>query len=148
MHGIEAQARLVMALVAVCIGVACSTPIWLDEDEPLAPGFNEIPEEQLRSTMGRLAAGVREIEAILATESPNRERQQPELLRVLDEMIATADELGPEGGVAGEHWFIPHSLGRFREKLAIARDSVAANPPRYYLVGNLSGTCLSCHRIE
>ena len=94
--------------------------------------------------MGRLALGVKRLQAIFADRKPITPDQRLEVIAVLDQMIIAADELGPDG-VSSNHSRITHNLPRFREKLEIAKESASMQPPRYYLVGNLSGTCLACH---
>jgi hypothetical protein len=139
-------ALIAMLVFAMAAPLACwgSRP-GLQEGAP-APDFNYITDEELESAMWRLAAGIRSLQALF-DEAPVKQSQRPEVIRILDEMIAAAEELGPEG-VATNHSRITHNLERFREKLEIARSSVEMNPPRYYLVGNLSGTCLACHASE
>jgi len=112
-----------------------------------APAFNYITDEQLKSAMWQLAAGVKRVQAILARPGAISQSERVEVILVLDQMLAAADELGPDG-VSSNHPRITLSFGRFRETLAIARRSVSIDPPRYYLVGNLSGTCLACHASE
>jgi hypothetical protein len=138
---------LMAMLVAVMAApLACRGSRPDAQGEASAPDFVYITDEQLESAMWRLAAGIRSLQAIFG-ETPVKQSQRPEVIRILDEMIVAAEELGPEG-VASNHSRITHNLGRFREKLEIARSSVEMNPPRYYLVGNLSGTCLACHKSD
>jgi hypothetical protein len=136
-------AALVVA-IAVAVAVACAGPRAGGPQESPAPAFSYITDEQLESAMWELAAGVESLRMIFAKRQPIRPDQREEVIRILDQMIAAADELGPDG-VSSNHPRVTHNLGRFREKLAIARDSASLKPPRYYLVGNLSGTCLACH---
>jgi hypothetical protein len=137
---------MAMLVVVLATPLACRGSRPGAQAAAPAPDFNYITEEQLESAMWRLAAGIRSLQAIFG-EAPVKQAQRPEVIRILDEMIAAAEELGPEG-VASNHSRITHNLGRFREKLEIARGSVEMNPPRYYPVGNLSGTCLACHASE
>lgn len=43
------------------------------------------------------------------------------------------------------HPLIAEHLDDFRRALATARAAVASERPNYYLVGAVSGACLSCH---
>jgi hypothetical protein len=140
------RGALLAGLVAVLAGAsACAgTPEVFVESPPSAPEFSHISDEQLTSAMWQLAAGIRSLDTILGRQQVVTQSQRLEVLRILDQMMAAADELGP-GGVASDHARLTNHLGRFREKLVIARASVALEPPRYYLVGSLSGTCLACH---
>ena len=142
----RSRAGLGLALLtSVWVGVsACSSPRGGDPTSASALDFNHITEAQLKSSMGRLAVGVKRLQAIFADRKPITPDQRLEVIAVLDQMIIAADELGPDG-VSSNHSRITHNLPRFREKLEIARESASMQPPRYYLVGNLSGTCLACH---
>jgi hypothetical protein len=139
----DRAAALAVMIASLGLLLACG---WMGQGPKREMGsdFNSISDEQLESSMGRLAAGVRKIQTLFASGKPLPQSQRSDVLQILDEMIAAADELGPEG-VDSNHARMTHHLGRFREKLAIARDSVAANPPSYLLVNNIAGTCLSCH---
>jgi hypothetical protein len=136
---------------AIVRGAGAATfAIWLacsglgGNPEPEPPAFNDITDDQLESAMWQLADGIERLQALFGNPGPIRPDQRPEVVQILDQMIAAADELGP-AGVETHHVRITHNLGDFREKLVIARNSAAMNPPRYYLVGNLSGTCFACH---
>jgi hypothetical protein len=144
MVGARVLAALVVAFAAV---LSCSGPRGGTVRQSPAPEFSYITEEQLESAMWQLASGIESLQAILGSRKPMTQSQRVEVVGILDQMIAAADELGPSG-ISSNHPRITHNLGRFREKLEIARDSASMNPPRYYLVGNLSGTCLACHRDQ
>jgi hypothetical protein len=137
-------ARYAALVVAFAAALSCSGPRGGMPRESPAPEFNYITEEQLESAMWQLASGVESLQAIFGSRKPVKQSQRVEVVGILDQMIAAATELGPSG-MSTNHPRITHNLGRFREKLEIARDSASMNPPRYYLVGNLSGTCLACH---
>jgi len=142
------RAALLAAVVAAsATAFACSGPPEAVQPQPPAPAFNYITDEQLESAMWQLASGVKSLEAILGNRGPVTQSQRLEVMRILDQMMAAADDLGPDG-VSTNHPRITANLGRFREKLTIARGSVAMEPPRYYLVGALSGACLACHASE
>jgi len=136
--------RYAALVVGFAVAVACSGPRGGVPRESTAPEFSYITEEQLQSAMWQLASSIESLQAVFASRKPLRQSQRVEVIDILDQMIAAADELGPSG-LSTNHPRITDNLGRFREKLEIARESASMNPPRYYLVGNLSGTCLACH---
>jgi hypothetical protein len=131
-------------LSALGVLVACNGMGSGGKPETTAPDFDVITDAQLKSTMWQFAHGVRTLQTILGEDGTVDREQQAEVLHVLEQMIAAADALGPEP-VATGHPRVEHNIARFREKLVIARNSAAMVPPRYYLVGNISGTCLACH---
>lgn len=139
--------RLGALLAALAIAQGCSWMGGAPQSEPPAPAFNYITDEQLESAMWQLAAGIRQLDAIFDAQGPVTRSQRLEVLNILDQMIVAADELGPEEA-SSNHPRITNNLGRFREKLAIARNSVSMEPPRYYLVGAFSGACHACHASE
>ena len=130
-------------VAALAAAIGCGTPRTRPEE---APSFHHISDEQLESAMWRLAAGVRRLQDILGADEPVTPARRAEVVDVLDEMVAAADSLGPNA-LETNHPRLTHGLARFREQLRIARRSVADDPPRYYLAGNLSGTCLACHAV-
>lgn len=134
-------------LAWVAIGPGCAGPIGRGTDAATAPELTVLSDDQLRTAMGQLAVGVTELQSILGDRGPVSEDERLEVLRILARMQAAADRLGP-GDVPSGHPRIDRNLVRFREKLEIARESVAMEPPRYYLVGAFSGACLACHGGE
>ncbi len=123
---------------------SCAVPIGGDSTPNEPPAFNHISEPQLELAMWQLAAGINELDAIFGRHGPISQAQRLETLEILERMRAAADELGPDG-VSTNHPRITRHLGRFRDVLRIAQEAVAMEPPRYYLVGALSGSCLACH---
>jgi hypothetical protein len=146
-HGLLAAALFVAGLAGMAVGPACGG--WPhDRREPaMAPELNAISDDQLHSAMGQLAVGVTELHSILGDRGPVTPSERLEVLRILDRMQVAADALGPDDVPSG-HPRIDRNLGRFREKLEIARESVAMEPPRYYLAGAFSGACMACHGGE
>jgi hypothetical protein len=139
---------LLLALAgAISAPLGCSRPLEVGRRDPPAPQFDYVTDEQLESAMWRLAAGITSLNEILEPARSVSSSQRLEVIRILDRMIAAVDELGPKGASAN-HPRVARNLGGFREKLAIARSSVSMEPPRYYLVGSMSGTCLACHASE
>lgn len=132
------------AAAMIALLAACSGTRFGGQRETAAPSFDVISEAQLHSTMGQFAQGVRKLQNVLGSEGAVDRQQQARVIEILDQMIAAADALGPDAVSVG-HPQVGHDLPRFREKLAIARRSAGMTPPRYYLVGNLSGTCFACH---
>ena len=131
-----------MASFAMIAG--CAAPHDDHLPLPAAPTFDVITDEQLHSAMWQLADGVARIQGILGTGESVTPSRRNEVLLILDQMIAAANALGPEPASA-THAQITHNLPGFRERLSIARNSAAMDPPRYFLVGNLAGTCHACH---
>ena len=131
-------------VIAFGSAVACSGPHAIGSKSKAAPEFRTISETQLQSAMWQLAAGVEELRGIFAERAPISREQRQQVIGILGQMIAAADELGPDG-VSSNHARITENLTSFREKLEIALGAASRNPPSYYLVGHISGTCLACH---
>jgi hypothetical protein len=126
---------------------ACTWPPATVQHPSAAPDFSYITDEQLESAMWQLAAGIKSLDAIFGNREPVTRSQRLEVIRILDQMLVAVDELGPNA-VSTNHPHIASNLGRFREKLVIAHNSVEMEPPRYYLVGQFSGACRACHASE
>jgi len=137
-------AALVALAGAIGAPLGCSRLPEADRRDSPAPGFDYISDDQLHSTMWQLAAGITSLEEILEPAHAVSQSQRLEVIRLLDGMIAVVDDLGPKGASV-DHPRVARNLGGFRKKLVIARDSVSMEPPRYYLVGSMSGTCRACH---
>lgn len=140
-------ASIAGVLAWAALGPGCVGPIGSRTDASTAPELTVLSDDQLRTAMGQLATGVAELQSILGDRGPVSEDERLEVLRILARMQAAADRLGPDDVPSG-HPRIDRNLVRFREKLEIARESVAMEPPRYYLVGAFSGACLACHGSE
>jgi hypothetical protein len=111
------------------------------------PNFKYIGRAELRSAMWRLASGVHQLDDLMRQPEPMDEARRARLTQVLTAMDDAAAELATHGRPTN-HPLLGDHLDAFRRALATARASVASQHPNYYLVGSISGACLSCHGPE
>jgi hypothetical protein len=139
------QAIAAVGLVLALLGIGgCGSALSRARKHVYAPTFNYITDEQLESSMWQLAAGVHDLDRILAADAPLSKGQRLDVIRVLERMLAATQGLGPEGWPSN-HPRITQHLGRFQTQLTAARRAVEVEPPSYYLAGTISGACLACH---
>lgn len=94
--------------------------------------------------MWQLAAEVNDLDRVMRQPGPADSARRAEVQRLLTAMLATTSTLQTEGRPSN-HPVISEHLPEFRRNLVLTLASVEAEPPNYYLVGTVSGTCLVCH---
>jgi hypothetical protein len=136
---------LAAAVVAfILIGSGCTDLTARMRRYTYPPNFTYITEEQLRSTMWRLAEQIRWLDAVLRDDSRVEPDRQQTVLDLLDEIDAMASEIDGSG-VGTNHPLLDAHLPRFRDDLALARSAAASDPPYYALAGEVAGACVYCH---
>lgn len=111
------------------------------------PNFNYIPRDELDSTMWQLADRVKQLDDRMRTASNGDESLSADVVRILSEMEDVSRALG-QGGWPSNHPRVSQNIEKFREDLSLARQAAAATPPRYFLAGSVSGTCIACHQAD
>lgn len=107
------------------------------------PTFHYITDEQLRSTMWRLAFHARELrERIAAGEeaAPGR----AEILRHLGGMEAAAVDLNRTGWPTNHPLIDAHQADLLRD-IRAAQTAIGREPPNFLLAGAVSSACVYCH---
>lgn len=108
------------------------------------PKFDYITSEELKSTMWRFAAQVKQLDDVMQKPEFPAEDRRREAIRILSEMERVSMDLGT-GGWPGNHPEISRNIIVFRRDLAAARRALETDPPLYYLAGTISGACSHCH---
>lgn len=107
------------------------------------PGFHYISDEQLRSTMWRLAYHSRELNQLLrSTETIESHRK--EILEHLGAMEQAATELNRTGWPSN-HPLIDENRSNFLRDIKMAADAIRREPPNFLLAGPVTGACIYCH---
>ena len=130
---------LVGALLA-CVQAPAPAPVPQRSAAPLG----SYRAEALASTMGRLAQHMRAIDEMLREGPPSDPVARDTLWKHLDAMAIVVGEVDAHGLDPLD----PHfgwRLVSLRHDLTLARVAVGAEPPEYYLVGKLTGSCSYCH---
>lgn len=124
-------------IVFVAAALAACSPI---RTVTYPPSFHYVPRDDLRSTMWELAADVVEL---------NRMLDQNTALVVSGDVAARLalmeSHAAKVDGKPTNHAKIDANLAAFRSSIAAAKAAAEAQPPNYFLAGNLTGGCTSCH---
>jgi hypothetical protein len=139
--------RLLVVLVVALFGslpTACTDAPALLRRHTYPPNFKYIDRAQLRSAMWQLAEAATELDGVMRQPGAIDPARRAEIIRLLTAMLAAASTLQTQGRPTN-HPLIGEHLGAFESDLVHARMGVEAEPPNYYLVGTVSGACLTCH---
>lgn len=142
--------RIAMGLAIVLFGSllsACTdVPAFLRR-HTYPPNFKYISRAQLRSVMWQLADAVTTLDRVMRQPGAIDTARRAEVTRLLAEMLSTTSALQAQGRPTN-HPLLSEHLEDLRRDLTQALAGVGAEPPNYYLVGTVSGTCLTCHSPE
>ena len=105
-----------------------------------------LEREQIRSKMALLSFYMRELDGILVDDSTVSSDQQQRILNLLNKIQETTAEFG--GGVTTNHRVIDDHIDQFKMDVGNAFRNASANPPNYYALGRLSGSCVGCHKYR
>lgn len=142
--------RLPICLLAVLFAAqlaACADVPALVRRHTYPPNFKYIDRAQLRSAMWQLADDVSALDRVMRQPGAIDPARRAEVERLLAAMLVSSSALRTEGQ-ATNHPLMSDHVEDFRRDLSQALAGVQAEPPNYYLVGTVSGTCLTCHSPE
>ena len=108
------------------------------------PTFHYITDEQLRSTMWRLAFHSRELRELM-TSPAETAAHRAEVLQHLSAMEQATVELNRTGWPTN-HPLIDANRSSFLRDMRTAQEAVSRDPPDFLLAGAVSGACVYCHR--
>ena len=102
-------------------------------------------KQQVSSKMALMSFYMREIDEILLDDSAISSRQQAQIIGILTRIDANADSL-INGNYETRHLVIDNHIDQFKTAVNLALNNVRAEPPNYYALGKLSGSCAACHQ--
>lgn len=105
-----------------------------------------LEHRQLQSKMALLSLYMRDLDRVLLDDSTVSVDQQQRVLALLNKIKAATDDLG--GNVTTNHRVIDEHIDQFKSDVNTAIADASANPPNYYALGRLSGSCTGCHRYR
>ena len=108
--------------------------------------FVYLEKKERRSKMALLGFYVRQLEEILADGSIGDSDRQQSILSLLNKIDDLTLELG--AGATTNHLVIDDHIEDFKSDVHAAIYDVRANPPNYYAVGKLIGSCVGCHKYR
>jgi hypothetical protein len=130
-------------LATLCACATAPEPAPAPADVP-PRAFREIPEAEMRSTMGQLATHMVAVEGLLWAERPIDVATREALWAELDAMTQILDGIDPDA-LDLHHPQFGWRLRTLKEDIGLARVAIGANPPETYLVGTVTGSCNYCH---
>ena len=107
-----------------------------------------LEQKQVTSKMALLSFYMRKIDEILLEDSTINSEQQERIESVLLSMTDTVDSLSTTGSARTSHLIIDDHIDQFRSDLNRALFNVRADPPNYFALGKLSGSCDACHQYR
>ena len=105
-----------------------------------------LERKQLRSKMALLSFYMRQLDEVLLDYSIVGDDQQQRILYLLNKVIDLTADFG--GGVTTNHLAIDEHIDEFKIDVNTAIHDARANPPNYFAVGRLAGSCTSCHKYR
>lgn len=113
--------------------------------------FVYLDREALKGSMQSMAHHIARLHALLDNTEQADIDQTAVLMELdaLDGIVASfgaGGSLGSDSLPATNHLLLDEHLEDFEESLLRARLQVEAEPPNYYLTGQLTGACMGCHR--
>ena len=139
----------VVLLTVLCVALlaACTELPPLLRRHTYPPNFKYIDRTQLSSAMWQLADDVSALDRVMRQPGPIDAARRADVERLLTAMLAATSALQAQGRPTNHPLMSDHVEG-FRRDVTQALAAVRADPPNYYLVGTVSGTCLTCHSPE
>jgi hypothetical protein len=135
---------VLLLFFAILFFPACSPKIAEEiRRHTYPPKFDYSTSEELRSTMWRFAAQVKQLDDVMQKPELPAEDRRREAIRILSEMERVSMDLGT--GWPGNHPEVSRNIVVFRRDLTAARHALEMDPPLYYLAGTISGACSHCH---
>ncbi len=104
-----------------------------------------VEDEQIRASMQRLLESVRSIEATAHAATAVNENDRLDLLKKLMKMEELTSTLGA-GQRVTNHPLLEENIHQLRADIVTARRAIELQPPNYYWVGRIAGSCTACHR--
>ena len=112
--------------------------------EPYPSNFVFLDSRQVTSEMALMSLYMRQIDEILLDDSTISSEQQARLVRILVSIDDVANRLGA-GAVQTNHLLIDARIDEFKSDVNAALRNASADPPNYFALGKLSGSCIACH---
>jgi hypothetical protein len=129
---------LVLLQVLGCVGFAG----WVRQ-YTYPPTFHYITDEQLRSTMWRLAYHSRELRELMVSPDETA-AHRAEVLQHLRVMEQATIDLNRTGWPTN-HPLIDANWSSLLQDIRTAQEAVSRDPPNFLLAGAVSGACAYCH---
>jgi hypothetical protein len=107
-----------------------------------------LEKKQVSSKMALLNYYMIKIDEILLESYTINSDQQARIEDILVSMGDTVNSLETSGDARTSHLVIDDHIGEFRSDLNLALNNVRADPPNYFALGKLRGSCAACHQYR
>jgi hypothetical protein len=97
--------------------------------------------------MALLSDYMRQIDEILFDDSTISSEQQAQIAKILLLIDASTDSLGA-GSVETNHLIIDEHIDQFKSDVNVALRNARSDPPNYFPLGKLAGSCDACHQYR
>jgi hypothetical protein len=131
---------IALLCVAVVFGCAQIRKVTYPND------YVYLEQKQLRSKMALLSFYMRQLDEVLLDYSIVGDDQQQRILYLLNKVNGLTAEFG--GGITTNHLAIDDHIQEFKIDVNTAIRGARANPPNYFALGRLAGSCTSCHKYR
>ena len=130
------------ALLALQASSCADTAAWVRR-YTYPPTFHYITDDQLRSTMWRLAYHARELRELMASPEETVAHRS-KVLQQLEGMEQTAVDLNRTGWPTN-HPLVDANRSNLLRDIRMAQAAIRREPPNFLLAGSVSGACAYCH---
>lgn len=112
------------------------------------PGdFVYLEQNKVSGEMALLSSYMSQLDEIMLDDATVSSEQQQQILAVLSNIDASANRLG-SGNVRTNHLLIDSHIDQFKLDVDTAIRDARADPPNYFALGRLSGSCAGCHKFR
>jgi len=109
--------------------------------------FVYLEQNQIRSEMALLSLYMRQIDEILLDDSTVSSEQQGQIIKILSKVDNSVDSLGA-GNIRTNHLVLDDHIDQFKSDVTVALRDASSDPPNYFALGRLSGSCVACHKFR
>jgi hypothetical protein len=109
--------------------------------------FVYLGQKQIIGEMALLSHYMKQIDEILSDDSTISSEQQARIANILSLIDASADSLGA-GSVKTNHLIIDDHIDQFKTDVNVAIRNARSDPPNYFPLGKLVGSCAACHQYR
>ena len=134
---------LPIAFLCLFVLTACSQT----RSEAYPDNFVFLDRWQVTGEMALMSQYMRQIDEILLDNSTISSEQQARLVKILVSIDEITNRLGA-GTIQTNHLLIDARIDEFKSDVNTALRNASADPPNYFALGKLSGSCNACHRYR